>query len=365
MKKKLPLIAILLILISFAVYKILPYLKPSDEGPLVLSGRVEATEIELNTRIPGRLKDVFIEDGMEIRKGQLIALIEDEELRAEYEVVKKGIEELSERILASESNIKYLTKRIEHTINEYRKELEIAGSRLKQAEIRMKKAERELKRYTGLLDKGLVSEEDLDDLRLNLELYREEKSGLSSKIERARISLKKAEDSREVIRTEKRRILSLRKSQQKMEERLRQTEIAIGYTKVYAPVDGIVLKRTAEPGEVLPQGGVVGVMIDPASIHVRTYLPERYLGRVHIDLEAEVVTDAYPEDPITGFICHISDRAEFTPKEVQSYEERVKQVFALKICFTGTDKNTSKKRPHTVLKKGMPVDVRLDVKTER
>jgi membrane fusion protein YbhG len=111
------------------------------------------------------------------------------------------------------------------------------------------------------------------------------------------------------------------------------------------------------------QGGVVGVMINPEDIHVKTYIPEKYIGRIQMDMKAEVFTDAYPNRPFKGYVCYISDKAEFTPKEVQSYEERVKQVFASKICFTKGDGSADKGKTYIeVLKKGMPVDVRFDVR---
>jgi HlyD family secretion protein len=107
-------------------------------------------------------------------------------------------------------------------------------------------------------------------------------------------------------------------------------------------------------------GGVVAVMINPEDLHVKTYVPEKYIGRLRMKMQAGVVTDAYPGQPVTGYICYISDRAEFTPKEVQSYEERVKEVFAVKVCFSGKDGSApGGKAYYDLLKKGMPVDVRF------
>ena len=107
----------------------------------------------------------------------------------------------------------------------------------------------------------------------------------------------------------------------------------------------------------------MGIMINPADIHVRTYIPEKFIGSINMNMQADVFADSYPGKPIRGHVCYISDKSEFTPKEVQSYEERVKQVFAVKVCFEPKDGSSDKGKTYqNILKKGMPVDVKFAVK---
>jgi HlyD family secretion protein len=199
-------------------------------------------------------------------------------------------------------------------------------------------------------------------VRLANELSHEEVNVALKEVERAKVSLLKAEDSKRLVQAKGKELLALRKSLSQSRESLNQIDINIGYTVITSPSYGIILRKVAEPGEVLLQGGVIGVMINPDDIHIKTYLPEKYIGKVQMNMKAEIVTDAYPDNPFTGYVCYISDKAEFTPKEVQSYEERVKQVFAVKICFSNSDKSTGGGKTYQkILKKGMPVDVRFDV----
>jgi HlyD family secretion protein len=360
-KKNIFLIIIIVLFILIAFYKILPYIK-SKNNYLTVSGRVEADETELGTRVMGKLKSVLIEDGIKVKKGETIALIEDDDLKSRRKQTLDRIEELSEKINAAEFDLEYTTKDVQHNIDEAQKALSVADARLKQAEARKENAEKEFNRYSNLLEKEAVSRERYDNIRLAHELSHEEVNVALKEVERAKVSLLKAEDSKKLVQAKEKELLALRKTLSQLRETLNQIDINIGYTIITSPSDGIILRKVAEPGEILLQGGVIGVMINPDDIHIKTYLPEKYIGRIQMNMKAEVFTDAYPDQPFKGYVCYISDKAEFTPKEVQSYEERVKQVFAAKICFSEGEKSADKRKTYQeVLKKGMPVDVRFDV----
>ncbi len=361
-RKRLLFLGALLLLIAALLYG-LPRVRRSEKRYLTVSGRVEATEIELAVRIPGRLREVLIADGAEVRRGDTVAVIEDEELRSRRRELLRGIEELADRVDAAEFNLRYTASNVRHTVEEAEKALSIAKARLRQAEAKKENAEREFRRYANLLKKGAVPPQRYDSVRLAYRLSEEDVNAAEKEVEKAEIMLKKAEAGDDLLAAKEKELLAMKKSLERLRESLKQVEINLGYTRVVAPLDGVVLRRVAEPGEVLPGGGVVGVMINPESIHVKTFVPEAYIGRLRLEMEAEVFTDAYPGQPLTGYICHISDRAEFTPKEVQSREERVKQVFGVKICFNGsTAPIAGGKTVREVLKKGMPVDVRFRVR---
>jgi len=361
--KKRPLIPFVLLSAAVLLYAIFHYMSPPGNDYLKVSGRVEASEIELAAQIPGRLKSVLIEDGSVVKAGEVVAVLDDAELRSRRRELVSRTEELAERIKAAEFDLKYTETNVKHTIEEAVRSLSIAKARLKQAVDRREKAGRDFRRYASLRQKGVIPEQRYEETRLAYRLSEEAARTAEKEVELAEISLLKAKASRDLVRAKEKELLALRKSYQGLKEKLKQVEITLGYTRILAPVDGVVLSRVAEPGEILPQGGVAAVMIDPDSLHVKTFVPEQYIGRIFVGMEAEVLSDAYPDSPFTGRICYISDRAEFTPKEVQSYEERVKQVFAVKVCFPETAE-VRKRTYRDVLKKGMPVDVRFKFKQD-
>jgi HlyD family secretion protein len=361
MRKKYFFYIISTVLILIAGYKIFTH--QAKNNYLTVSGRVEADEIEINARIPGKLESLYIQDGSQVKKDDILAVIEDKELQSKSRQTLGAIDELNEKIRAAGLDLDYTVRDVEQSIDEADKLLSIANARVNQAESRKQNAEKEFKRYSNLIGKEVVPREKFDSVKLSYELAREDWTAALKEAEKAQIAQAKAENLKKLVNVKKREILAMNKALGQMRESLEQVNINIGYSQVKAPSDGTILRKVAEAGEVLFQGSVIGIMINPRDVHVKTYVPEKYVGRISMDMKADVFTDAYPDHPFSGVVCFISDKSEFTPKEVQSYEERIKQVFAVKICFSGKDTPMYKgKKFYTILKKGMPVDVRFPVK---
>ncbi len=127
----------------------------------------------------------------------------------------------------------------------------------------------------------------------------------------------------------------------------------LSYTVLLTPQAGIVLRKHVEPGEMIAAGTPVVTIADLRDIWLKIYIPEPQLGRIKLGQTAETTTDSYPGKTYRGTVTFISSEAEFTPKNVQTQEERVKLVFAAKITVDN---------PNQELKPGMPADttVRLD-----
>jgi len=351
MFKRIFLVVLMLILVLLVVFKLPPYLQPERQEHLMVSGRVEADEVRLSSEIGGRLKEVYISEGMEVGRGDVVALIDDELLQSKRRELLYAIEELKERIASAKIDMEHLKDEVAHKIEEARNSLATAKARLRQADARRLQAEREYRRYSGLFEKGVITREKFESVGLTYRVSIEEFNAAREAVSTAEVSLKRAEGSKDLINAKEKEVRSMERSLDVLRERLKQVEINIGYTKVRAPSDGVIMKRVAEPGEIIPSGGVIGILIRPRDVYVKTFVPERYIGMISLDMNVEVITDAYRQRPVHGYICYISDRSEFTPREVQSYEERVKQVFAVKVCIRGGE------GAYKILKKGMPVDV--------
>lgn len=333
---------------------------------LTVSGRVEADETEINARISGKLENLYIQDGSQVKKDAVVALIEDKELQSKQRQILNAIDELHEKIRAAEIDLDYTKKNVEHTIEEAKKMQSVAEARVKQAEARKQNAEKELKRYSNLIGKEVVSKEKYDNVKLSYELAQEDMNAASKDAEKVQVAVLKAENLKNLVMVKEKEILAMNKSLGQMRENLEQVRLNIGYAQVKAPLDGVILRKVAEAGELLFPGSVIGIMINPKDAHVKTYVPEKYIGRINMNMKADIFTDSYPAHPFTGTVCYISDKAEFTPKEVQSYEERIKQVFAVKVCFSEKDTPSYEgKEYYEVLKKGMPVDVRFPVTPDK
>jgi HlyD family secretion protein len=136
--------------------------------------------------------------------------------------------------------------------------------------------------------------------------------------------------------------------------RQNQIQYQLEKTNIASPVEGIILHRHMEIGEIVKPGATVFTVLKKGELQVVVYVPEANLNQVKVGQEATIKVDAYPDQSFTGKITHISNKAEFTPKNVQTPEERTKMVFAVTIKVT---------KGINELKPGMPADVTFPTAT--
>jgi HlyD family secretion protein len=154
---------------------------------------------------------------------------------------------------------------------------------------------------------------------------------------------------------EQRRVLAAQKEviQKQIEQAKAAVELAatqLGFTNVMAPISGTVLRVNTELGELCMPGSALFTMADLDSMEVRIYVPETMLGKIKLGQKAQITTDSFPDQPIPAKVTYIAQDAEFTPKNVQTRDERVRLVFLVKVTADNRD---------GVLKIGMPVDARF------
>ncbi|GAB5045996.1 hypothetical protein TdN_03880 [Thermodesulfovibrio sp. TK110] len=186
------------------------------------------------------------------------------------------------------------------------------------------KARKDYERYTSLLKEELVSKSDFDRIKMQYESAQAEVEAASKAIAQAEANF--------------------RASQQ----RLKETQADLNETKIYSPIDGVILSRPVEAGEVVNPGTVLYVIVDLNRLYVKVYVPEPDIGKLKLGMPARVYIDAYPDRFFNGRITKIYEQAEFTPKNVETKQERVKLVFGVEVSVDN---------PEGLLKPGMPADV--------
>lgn len=143
-------------------------------------------------------------------------------------------------------------------------------------------------------------------------------------------------------------VSAVQKALQRARAQLEEIEARLSDTRIVAPINGTIVTKITNIGEVLSPGGLIALIVDLDSLYLKAFVPEPQIGKVRLNLPAQIFVDAYPNKPFSATIRYISSRAEFTPKEVQTREERVKLVYAIKIYL---DEN-----PEHMLTPGMPAD---------
>lgn len=244
--------------------------KTVPENAIKVSGNIEATETRLSFQVAGKINKLFVDEGDFVRKGLVVATLDDDELK---------------------------------------KVRQQAQSSYEQAKSDFNLSEKEYTRYGQLVDVNAISIQDWDVVQ--------------NKYQVAKAKLEASKNAFDVAC------------------------IRLNYASLVSAVQGFVTVKSAEVGEVVQPGSTVFTVVDMNDLWLTAYIMEADLGKVHLNQQVDVKTDSYPDKIYEGRISFISQESEFTPKYIQTPEERVKLVYRIKI-----DVNN----PNFELKPGMPAD---------
>lgn len=297
-------------------------------GPsqLAASGTVEATEAALGFQVPGRIVAVAVHEGDRVHAGDTLATLDRTELAARLAQARAALAAAQARLTEMAHG-----SRVE--------EIGQARSADSAAAARLQDAQRDHDRTATLLAGGAVSQETLDKSKLALDV--------------ARNAAQQTHDQMQLVLAGPRveQIDAQRATVTQAEAAVRQAEATLDNAVIRAPFDGVVTIRNREPGETAAAGAPVVTVANLGDRWVRIYVSEIALGDVRLGEAAVISTDTYGGRKYNGAVSFIAAEAEFTPRNVQTAEERVKLVYAVKVRVVGDTAND--------LKPGMPADVTL------
>lgn len=285
------------------------------------SGHVEATEVRLGAKVGGRLLELPFQEGDAVRAGTLIARLDSTD--AEHDLARARAD-----LDAADARLRLLLA------GSRAEDVKQASEELARAQAELDAANRDLARLEGLAEKGTATLKARDDART-----RQEVADRSVKAVRAVLDKLIAGPRREEIE-------AARAQKAAIEATIAAVNQKISDATVLAPRDGVITERTTEPGEVLAPGALLSILTDVAHPWLTVYIDEPSLSHVHLGDEVKVHVDGRQND-FTGKVSFVSDVAEFTPKNVQTPEERAKLVFRVKVALDN---------PSGIFKPGMPAD---------
>ncbi len=388
MKKRLPIILPLLLTIIGGIYLYIVYSHRNDEMALQFSGNIEVTEAQMSFRISGRLQERMVDEGDAVAAGDILARLENSDqtialaqakanlayARAVLAELTAGsrqedIDSAEARVVQARQNLLELQhgSRIQE-IDSARAELDSARASEQSAIVQMKQARIDQDRYINLFKENSVSKNSLEtyqtlfetaesrvrEARARSEAAKQQLDLLRAgprieQIHKAEAALKQAEAEYALIKAGPRQE-SIDQAGAKVRAAEASVELArqqLRYTELLAPMDAVVLSTSAEAGEYLNPATPVLTLGELDKPWLRAYIPEPALGRIKLGQEVAVTTDAFPAKTYSGRVSYISSQAEFTPKTVQTFEERVKLMFRIKVLLDN---------PENELKPGMPAD---------
>lgn len=277
------------------------------------NGRIEAVEIDISTRVAGRLKDVLADEGDFVEVGQVLA--------------KMDIEQLESKRLQAEAELKRATIGIDTAnsmVTQREAEREAAAAIVAQREAQLDATDRRFARSDQLAKTNTISPQVLDDDRAN-------QQGAKAALGAAKAQLAATEAGINAARAQ---VADAESAVEAAKAAIASVVSDINDSTLKAPRAGRIQYRVAEPGEVLPAGGRVLSLVDVGDVYMTFFLPTAQAGRVELGSEARIVLDAAPQYVIPARVSFVADVAQFTPKTVETEEERQKLMFRIKATIS-------------------------------
>lgn len=273
------------------------------------NGRIEGTEIDIAAKTAGRIREILVQEGDFVTAGQILVHMDTAVLDAQLREAKAQLQRASIGIETARSQV---TQRMA--------EKDAAEAVLRQREAEMEAARRRLARTEDLAARGNAPQQTLDDDRARYEGARAAQSAARAQIASSEAAIGYARSQ----------VIGAEADVEAVRAMIERIQADIDDSTLRAPRDGRVQYRIAQLGEVLSSGGRVLNLVDLSDVYMTFFLPTAQAGRVGMGSEARIVLDAAPRYVIPAEISFVADVAQFTPKTVETEEERLKLMFRIR-----------------------------------
>ncbi len=290
------------------------------------TGTIEATEVDIRAEAAGKILKLNYDEGDWVRRGDVLADIDHEKLDFQ-------LAEAKARLAEADARLTLLVKGLRD------KEVQRAYESHLESEVLLKDSKREYDRIQRLFDQEVVDLGTRDKTEAAYEAAQK----------RYEIAKKNYEIAAEGSRAEE--IAAGKALKEAAEAQVRLIEQQIQDATAVIPIDGVISERYVELGEFVSTGTLLATVIDLKHVWIMAYLSEKNLGKVKLGQQGKIMIDSFPHKEFIGKVTYISPEAEFTPKNIQTREERVKLVYGVKIEADNPDQE---------LKVGMPADAIIE-----
>ncbi|MFM2314894.1 MAG: hypothetical protein RLZZ04_4170 [Cyanobacteriota bacterium] len=362
------------------------------QEPLQVSGRIESYETNIGAKIAGRVNYIAVREGDLVRQGQVIVRMDDEQIQAQLKgadariivaqqaqeqarlqlnVLDSQIQETQLNLQQAQGDANGKVMQAEAFLASSQAQFNEAQANLEQAKAELKLAKVNRDRYAKLVKDGAVEQQQFDRAQTDYEKAIATVTARQGSVESFDKLVNAAEGELEQAQTStlnpgirNTQIASLRTQLAQANAKLESTQADVNNAKaarqeiksqitdlnIISPLNGVVITRSVEPGTVVTAGKTLLTVINPDEVYLRGFIPEGEIGKIKVGQNAKVFLDSAPEKPLGAKINAIDTEASFTPENIYFKEDRVKQVFGLKIAID---------RPNGLAKPGMPADAEI------
>ena len=273
---------------------------------LRLQGHLEATETDLSFKVSGLIEQIYFQEGDWVTSGQKAAALEAKDLKDEVAKARADLASAKANLAKMETGYR------PQEVKEAQAQVGKTGADLANKQL-------DYERYENLYRRKVVAAQTRDKAESDYLMAKEDHQNALAELNLRREGYR-AED-----------IDQAREQAKAAQAALDLALTQLGYATIYSPVNGVVLVRPMEPGMTAAVGAPVLTLGDLDNIYFEGYIPESDLARVKFGMKAYIITDTYPGKQYPAWVSFINSKAEFTPKTVETYKERVTLVYRTKI----------------------------------
>lgn len=299
--------------------------KSNNPNEINSSGTIEATDIVISSKTAGQIREILFNEGDKVLKGDALVLIDHESLDIQLRQMSAIIDQAEAQLRLLQSGAR-------------KEDISLAREQLNTAEINLEQARTDKERLEKLLESNSVTQKQYEDASLKYEQSVNQFNSARENLTKVK-NLIRPEEIESAMANLKRNIAGKEIIQKNIED-----------CTIRSTLNGIIIKKFVEPGEYVTPGSSLLKLSDLSLVNLYIYINETDLGKIKIGQKAEVKTDSFKDKIYEGEVIFISPEAEFTPKNIQTPDERTKLVFKVKILIPN---------PDSELKSGMPADAKL------
>lgn len=350
-------------LAGFAAWRL--FLAPHDlpPGVIAVSGRIEGDDSAVAAKTTGRIRHIAVREGDRIEAGQIIAMLDDEQVRAREQQAAAAVRQAEARVRLAQHQVTVLNEQLRQSqfsveqarvdaqgrVHEAEARLAAAEAQLAQAEAAHAQAKWDRDAFRRLFERDLVAEQEARRAESNEQAQAAVVAASRRLVEAARGSLTAAQANLvnpairasqvaavqgQILQAEA-DIAAAQADAERARAQLEEARANRQDLQIIAPFAGTVATRTAEPGEVVVAGTPVITLVNLAEVYLRAFVPEGQIGRVRVGQPARVYIDSAPTEPIEALVSRVDPEASFTPENTYFREDRVKQVVGVKLQLRG------------------------------
>ncbi|MEO1069873.1 MAG: HlyD family efflux transporter periplasmic adaptor subunit [Cyanobacteria bacterium J06638_6] len=388
-KSKLKILVPAVVLVAAAGFGLRYWLTRPDPDAIALSGRIEGYETNLGAKVGGRIAEVTVREGATVTAGQVIARLDDAELQAQLEAAQAQVAAAQQQVNQAQLQVAVVNSQIQETqltrqqaqgdaagrVSQSEASVATARAQLAEAQAQEQEARSSLAlaqsdrdRFAILVEQGAIPQQQFDQAQTQFETTRDTLAARQSAVAAAQQQVSAAQgvltqaqtsELNPDIRTAQLNQLQIQQEQARAQLTATQADLKqaqanqaeiearLNDLDITSPIAGVVVSRTVEPGEVIATGTTVLTVVNLDDVYLRGYIPEGQIGAVRVGQPAQVFLDSAPDEPLAATVAAVDTEASFTPENIYFKDDRVTQVFGLRITI---------ENPDGFAKPGMPAD---------